>query len=80
MVTIEEMRNSMLKAGVYSVADIEAICELEADFEEECEEIAFQCELEGYPAHGSNYELRCESARKYYDEQIALIDANYDFD
>lgn len=76
--TTVEMRKAMQDAGVYSAEDIEAICELEADFEKECEEIAFQCELEGYPAHGSNYELRCEDARKYYDEQIAFIDAKYE--
>ena len=30
------------------------------EFEEECREIADQCEEEGYLAHGSNYELRAE--------------------
>lgn len=75
---IEEMRNSMLDAGVYSKADIDKICELEKQYREECKEIAEQCEAEGYPANGSNYELRCENARAYYDEQIAYIDAKYD--
>ena len=45
---------------------------------EECEEIAEQCREEGYPSHGSNYELRCSVARKYYDEQLALIDSKYE--
>lgn len=76
--TIEEMRNSMLKAGVYTKADINKICELEQQYRNECEEIAEQCEAEGYPANGSNYELRCADARKYYDEQIEIIDANYE--
>lgn len=76
--TIEEMRNSMLKANVYSKADIDKICSLEKQYREECQEIAEQCEAEGYPSNGSNYELRCESARAYYDEQIAYIDAKYD--
>lgn len=77
---IEEMRNSMLDAGVYSKADIDKICELEQQYINECKEIAEQCEAEGYPANGSNYELRCESARAYYDEQIAYIDAKYSFE
>lgn len=80
MQTIEEMRNSMLKAGVYTKADIDKICELEKAYQDECQEIAEQCEAEGYPSNGSNYELRCENARAYYDEQIAYIDAKYSFE
>lgn len=76
--TIEEMRNSMLDAGVYSKADIDKICELEKAYQDECQEIAEQCKTEGYPANGSNYELRCSETRKYYDEQIEIIDANYE--
>ena len=78
--TIEEMRQSMTKANVYSKTDIDKICSLEKQYREECQEIAEQCEAEGYPSNGSNYELRCENARKYYDEQIADIDANYNFE
>lgn len=80
MPTIEEMRQSMTEANVYSKTDIDKICELEKQYREECKEIAEQCEAEGYPANGSNYELRCSEARKYYNEQFADIDANYDFD
>lgn len=80
MPLIEDMRNSMLKANVYTKADIDKICELEKQYREECQEIAEQCEAEGYPSNGSNYELRCENARAYYDEQIADIDANYSFE
>lgn len=80
MSTIEEMRSSMTQAGVYSKADIDKICELEKAYQDECHEIAEQCEAEGYPANGDNYELRCAEARKYYDEQIADIDANYNFE
>lgn len=80
MQTIEEMRNSMLKAGVYTKTDIDKICEFEKAYQDECYEIAEQCEAEGYPSNGSNYELRCENARAYYDEQIADIDANYNFE
>jgi hypothetical protein len=80
MPTIEEMRSSMTQAGVYTKADIDKICELEKQYKEECKEIAEQCEAEGYPANGSNYDLRCAEARKYYDEQIENIDANYNFE
>ena len=78
MSTIEEMRQSMTEAGVYSKADIDAICELKQQYLDECHEIAEQCEAEGYPANGSNYDLRCAEARKYYNEQIETIDANYE--
>ena len=78
MPTIKEMRQSMTKANIYTKADIDKICELEKAYQEECQEIAEQCEAEGYPSNGSNYELRCENAKAYYDEQIAYIDAKYD--
>lgn len=78
MPTIEEMRQSMTKANIYTKADIDKICELEKAYQDECQEIAEQCEAECYPSNGSNYELRCENARAYYDEQIAYIDAKYD--
>lgn len=74
---IEEMKNSMMEAGVYSIEDIEEICRFETEYAQECEEIADQCAEEGYPSRGSNYDLRCENARRYYDEQIALIDSKY---
>lgn len=80
MQTVEDMRQSMTKANVYTKTDIDKICELEKQYRDECYEIAEQCEAEGYPSNGSNYELRCENARKYYDEQIAYIDANYSFE
>lgn len=73
-----KMRSSMMEAGVYSIEDIEEICRLESEYAQECEEIADQCAEEGYPSHGSNYDLRCENTRRYYDEQIALIDSKYD--
>lgn len=78
MPTIEEMRQSMTEANIYTKADIDKICELEQQYLNECQEIAEQCEAEGYPANGNNYELRCAEARKYYDEQIENIDANYE--
>lgn len=33
-----------------------------------CEAIADQCEAEGYPAHGSNYDLRVEQLQAEYPE------------
>lgn len=40
MPSIEDMRNSMLKANVYTKADIDKICELEKAYQDECQEIA----------------------------------------
>lgn len=75
---IRDIRKNLEAARVYTEEDINTICILEAKYMNECDAIAKACEKEGYPSHGSNYELRCESARKYYDEQIALIDAKYE--
>ena len=78
MTKIREMRQSMTEAGVYNKADVNEICRLEEQYLKECKEIAEQCEAEGYPSHGENYELRCAEARKQYDEQIEIINANYE--
>lgn len=77
---IKSTKTSMMEAGVYSIEDIEEICRLESEYAQDCEEIAGQCAEEGYPSMGSNYDLRCENARRYYDEQIALIDSKYEED
>lgn len=53
------------------------IAELEKEYSQECEEIAQECEKEGYPAHGSNYEIRCEESRKYYDREIEKISCEH---
>lgn len=58
MPSIEEMRQSMTQANIYTKTDIDKICELEKAYQDECQEIAEQCEAEGYPSNGSNYELR----------------------
>ena len=73
----EEMRRNMTAAGVYREADIEKICNLEAQYLKDCEEIAEECEAEGYPSYGNNYDLRCSDARRYYDELIEKIDLKY---
>ena len=40
--------------------------EIDRMYAEDCEEISAQCEEEGYPSHGSNYELRCENLGESY--------------
>ena len=72
---IAEMRRNMTAAGVYSKEDIDKICKLEAQYLKECEEIAEECEAEGYPPYGNNYDLRCSDERRYYDELIEKIDS-----
>ena len=42
--------------------------DIRRQFDEECEEIALECEAEGYPSHGSNYELRVERLMESYPE------------
>ena len=37
-------------------------------FLEECDMIAEKCAEEGYPSHGSNYELRVEELEKDYPD------------
>ena len=74
---IEDMRENMISAGVYSLADIETICRLEYEYLDECDEIAEECFREFGYDYGSNYELRCENVRKEYDELIEAIIAKY---
>ena len=50
------------------------------EFKEECEEIARQCEEEGYPSHGSNYELRVDSLKESYPELFSQNDEDHDID
>lgn len=37
---------------------------LQKEFDKECDAIAEECASEGYPSHGSNYELRVEDLMK----------------
>jgi hypothetical protein len=67
----------MIDAGVYSLEDIEEICSLERRYAEECDAISMQCVEEGYPSNGSNYDIRCGEARKWYNEEIRAIDEKY---
>lgn len=43
-------------------------------YNEDCEAIAEQCEAEGYPANGSNYELRCAQLEQDYPELFGESD------
>lgn len=55
----------------------ESLDQLEREYKEACEEIAEECAAEGYPAHGSNYELRCESLyNNSYKEHIMDLRAD----
>lgn len=45
------------------------------EFQEACEEIARECEAEGYLAYGSNYELRVEALKKSYPELFEAEEA-----
>ena len=38
------------------------------EYHSACEEISAECEAEGYPSHGSNYELRVEELEKLFPE------------
>lgn len=51
-------------------AEIEALWR---EYDAECEDIADICEAEGYPRYGSNYDLRCENTRKFYEMQEQII-------
>ena len=46
--------------------------ELMEDFKEACVEIAQECAEEGYPSHGSTYELRCSAL--WYDYYMDALE------
>jgi hypothetical protein len=75
---IDNMKAAMVAAGFYKLADIEEICQLEEQYMNECAEISRQCEEEGFPGTGENYDIRCAAARQWYDEQIEAIDQKYE--
>ena len=50
------------------------IQELKNQYMEACEDIAIRCEEEGYPANGSNYDLRCSSLwESSYQDEIEML-------
>ena len=58
--TDEEVRS-------YELDRLRTAKEILAEYRDACEEIAEQCVEEGYPSHGSNYDLRCEQLwNEYY--------------
>lgn len=75
---ISSMVKSMLEANIYSHEDIVTIGKLELAYLEKCESISLDCAREGYPSHGSNYELRCAQARSYYEDEIRVISSKYE--
>lgn len=62
----------------FSQEDINEVIRLEEEYKNGCEEITAECEAEGYPANGDNYELRCEELRKTIDEQEDAIYEKYE--
>ncbi len=54
--------------GMREWAERNGLGEVYAEYLAECEAIAEQCEEEGYPSHGSNYELRVSRLRESYPE------------
>lgn len=45
-----------------------ALEDLWDEYLDACDEIARECEAEGYPSHGSNYELRVANLQESYPE------------
>ncbi len=54
--------------GMKEWAERNGLGEVYAEYKADCEAIAEQCEEEGYPSHGSNYELRVARLRESYPE------------
>lgn len=77
MSRIEEMRKRMINDCCYSMNDINRICEIEQEFDDLCLSISEELEQNGLPSHGTDYELQCEDARKYYDMLLNEIDSKY---
>lgn len=49
--------------------------QLWARFNEECDLIAQECEEEGYPSHGANYDLRVEQLyKRFYAAAFATLE------
>lgn len=77
-IRVENMRKGMIRKGILCNADIEEICKLESEYENECDKLAEYYEEQGYPSHGENWELACENIRKEFDDEIDLIWAKYE--
>lgn len=61
-----------MKGGFYMTlkewAKANGLEEVYKQYIKEVENIQEQCEREGYPSNGSNYELRVASLQRYYPE------------
>lgn len=47
-------------------AEKNGLAEMYAEYEAECQLIADECMIEGYPSYGSTYDLRVEALRAEY--------------
>lgn len=74
---IEERTAAMKKLG-YSNEDIQKCLQLDQEFEDELEKIEEQCEAEGYPARGSNFELRAAQLEEAYQREYDAIEMKYE--
>ena len=74
---ILEYRQNLREHDFLPNEEIDLLCAVEVNRAEELFEVARQCEEEGYPSHGENYELRSENINKYYDEIVTNIYAPY---
>lgn len=62
----------------YSAKDVQAIKDLYKEYEKGCEQIAADCEKEGYPGYGSNYDLRAGQLWDLINQDIELIESKYE--
>lgn len=74
---IDERTAAMRRLG-YSEEDIRECLSLDRQFEDDCDKIAEQCEAEGYPSHGYNYELRVEQLEEFYRDKYNAIEMKYE--
>ncbi len=47
--------------------------QIQNEFLDECDNIADECEAEGHPSHGSNYESRVQALENWYKEQYSFF-------
>lgn len=76
MINIERWKR-ILEEREYSKNDIAEIVRLCTEYNEECKRISEQCEKEGYPGTGDNYEVRCAELWEYYERHLNAIDKKY---
>lgn len=62
----------------YSAKDVQAIKDLHKEYEEGCDLLTADCEKEGYPSHGANYDLRVGQLWDSINSDIELIESKYE--